>query len=86
MRVIAGKYKGRALITLSDNSVRPTTDRVKESVFNLIRGEFEGKAVLDLFAGSGALGIEFLSEGLRRRCSSTSHPTQSKLSNKTSLK
>ncbi len=63
MRVIAGKYKGRALITLSDNSVRPTTDRVKESVFNLIRGEFEGKAVLDLFAGSGALGIEFLSRG-----------------------
>lgn len=63
MRVIGGKYKGRALFTLADNQVRPTTDRVKESIFDLIRGQFEGKNVLDLFAGSGALGIECLSRG-----------------------
>ena len=46
-----------------DRSVRPTTDRVKESIFNLISADVEGAEVLDLFAGSGALGIESLSRG-----------------------
>lgn len=63
MRIIAGKYKGRTLVTLKDRSVRPTTDRVKESIFNLIQWDVEGSKVLDLFAGSGALGIEALSRG-----------------------
>ena len=63
MRVIAGKYRGIKLDTLKDMSVRPTTDRVKESMFNLIRDRLEGAVVLDLFCGSGALGIEALSRG-----------------------
>lgn len=63
MRVISGKYKGRKLISVPNRGVRPTTDRVKESIFNLIGQEIEGKAALDLFAGSGALGIECLSRG-----------------------
>ncbi|MDR0696880.1 MAG: 16S rRNA (guanine(966)-N(2))-methyltransferase RsmD [Christensenellaceae bacterium] len=63
MRIIAGQYKGRALNAVSGISVRPTTDRVKESIFNLIRDKVEGAVVLDLFAGSGALGIEALSRG-----------------------
>lgn len=63
MRVIAGKYKGRALFTLPDRKVRPTTDRVKEALFNLIGHETVDKAALDLFAGSGSLGIECLSRG-----------------------
>ncbi len=65
MRVIAGKFKGRALITMKDQSIRPTTDRVKESIFNLIQGYVEDAKVLDLFAGSGALGIEALSRGAK---------------------
>lgn len=63
MRIIAGKFKGRSLITMKDQSIRPTTDRVKESIFNLIQGYVEDAKVLDLFAGSGALGIEALSRG-----------------------
>ena len=63
MRIIAGKFKGRSLITMKDKSIRPTTDRVKESVFNLLQGIVEDAKVLDLFAGSGALGIEALSRG-----------------------
>lgn len=63
MRIIAGKFKGRTLITMKDQSIRPTTDRVKESIFNLIQGYVEDAKVLDLFAGSGALGIEALSRG-----------------------
>ncbi|MDR0751526.1 MAG: 16S rRNA (guanine(966)-N(2))-methyltransferase RsmD [Christensenellaceae bacterium] len=63
MRVIAGKYKGRKLSAVPGQNVRPTTDRVKEAMFNLIRNKVEDAVVLDLFAGSGALGIESLSRG-----------------------
>lgn len=63
MRIIAGKFKGRTLETLRGNSVRPTTDRVKESIFNLIQFRLDDARVLDLFCGSGALGIESLSRG-----------------------
>ena len=63
MRIIAGKYKGTTLFSPKDRSVRPTTDRAKENLFNLISSDVEGAAVLDLFAGSGALGIEALSRG-----------------------
>lgn len=63
MRIIAGKFKGRSLITMKDKSIRPTTDRVKESIFNLLQGYVEDAKVLDLFAGSGALGIEAISRG-----------------------
>ncbi len=63
MRVIAGSARGRRLETVKDNETRPTLDRVKESVFGILQFELEGKPVLDLFAGSGALGIEALSRG-----------------------
>jgi 16S rRNA (guanine(966)-N(2))-methyltransferase RsmD len=65
MRVISGLYKGRILKTVSDLSVRPATDRVKQTLFDMLvnRIEFDGATVLDLFAGSGGLGIEALSRG-----------------------
>lgn len=63
MRIVAGRYRGRKLTPPSDDSVRPTTDRIKETVFNILQWDVEGVRVLDLFAGSGALGIECLSRG-----------------------
>ena len=63
MRIVAGRYRGRRLTPPSDDSVRPTTDRIKETVFNILQWDVEGARVLDLFAGSGALGIECLSRG-----------------------
>lgn len=53
MRVITGEARGRKLITLEGEDVRPTTDKVKESIFNIIQFDVEGASVLDLFAGSG---------------------------------
>ena len=63
MRVITGSARGRRLETLEGEDVRPTTDRVKEAVFSIIQFETEGRAFLDLFAGSGQMGIEALSRG-----------------------
>ena len=63
MRVISGICGGRRLETPADDSVRPTTDKVKEALFSSIQFELEGAAVLDLFSGSGQLGIEALSRG-----------------------
>ncbi len=63
MRVIAGAYKGRRLTAPSGMATRPTADRIKESIFNILAGDIIKKRVLDLFAGTGALGIEALSRG-----------------------
>lgn len=63
MRVISGSRRGRKLISFEGDSIRPTTDRVKESMFNLICDFVGGSRVLDLFGGSGALSIEALSRG-----------------------
>ncbi|GHU88680.1 rRNA methyltransferase [Clostridia bacterium] len=63
MRVITGTAKGRKLKTLADDSVRPTADFVKQAIFNKIQFDIEGRRVLDLFSGSGQLGIEALSRG-----------------------
>ena len=65
MRVITGSARGMRLFTLEGESVRPTTDKVKEALFSIIQFEIEGRRVLDLFAGSGQLGIEALSRGAR---------------------
>lgn len=64
MRVVAGKAKGLPLKAVPGNTTRPTTDKVKESVFNMIGPFFDGGNGLDLFAGSGGLGIEALSRGI----------------------
>lgn len=63
MRVIAGKFKGKKLTEFDNKGTRPTLDRVKESIFNVINFSIEGKVMVDLFAGTGALGIEALSRG-----------------------
>lgn len=63
MRVITGTARGRKLEQLVGEDVRPTTDRVKEAVFSIIQFDIEGRRFLDLFAGSGQMGIEALSRG-----------------------
>ena len=65
MRVITGSARGRRLKTPEGQDIRPTTDNVKESVFNILQFDIEGRRVLDLFAGTGQLGIECLSRGAR---------------------
>ena len=63
MRIIAGEFKGRKLESPADNSVRPTTDKVKEALFSILTERIWGSRVLDLFSGTGNLGIEALSRG-----------------------
>ncbi len=63
IRIIAGEFKGRRIKTPASDKVRPTGDRVREAWFNILQGSIEGARVLDLFAGSGALGFEALSRG-----------------------
>ena len=63
MRVITGSARGRRLKTPENYDIRPTTDNVKESIFNILQFDIEGRRVLDLFAGTGQLGIEALSRG-----------------------
>ena len=63
MRIIAGKYKGRKLKSVEGQDTRPTLDRVRENIFNIIGGSIIGAHVLDLFSGTGAIGIEALSRG-----------------------
>ncbi|MEG1529624.1 MAG: 16S rRNA (guanine(966)-N(2))-methyltransferase RsmD [Clostridia bacterium] len=63
MRVITGKYRGRKLFSPANDDVRPTTDRVKVTMFDILQSDIEGSVVVDLFCGSGALGIECLSRG-----------------------
>ena len=66
MRIISGKAKGTKLYTLEGTNTRPTLDRVKESIFNIIQNDIEDAEILDLFAGSGAIGLEFLSRGAQK--------------------
>lgn len=64
MRVVSGKCKGHPLKAVPGNTTRPTTDKVKESIFNMIGPYFDGGIALDLFGGSGGLGIEAISRGI----------------------
>lgn len=66
MRVIAGQLKGRRLKSVPGKNTRPTSDKVKEAAFHMIGPYFDGGQCLDLFAGSGALGIEAISRGMDR--------------------
>lgn len=63
MRIIAGEWKGRRLAAVPGRRVRPTTDRVREAWMSIVQGHLTGARVLDLFSGSGALGLEALSRG-----------------------
>lgn len=63
MRIVAGKFKGRRLKTLEGSNTRPTSDKIKGAVFNMIGPYFDGEIVLDLYCGSGNLALEALSRG-----------------------
>lgn len=63
MRIITGRARGTKLVTLEGNNTRPTSERVKEAVFSMIQFDIEGRNVLDVFAGSGQMGLEALSRG-----------------------
>lgn len=66
MRIIGGKFRSRVLAKFDGENVRPTADRVKESLFNILALKIYGAKVLDLFSGSGALGLECLSRGAKK--------------------
>lgn len=74
MRVIAGRFKGCRLVAPLGEVARPTTDRVKESMFNLMGFQWRGGVAVDLFAGSGALGLEAVSRGATRAVFVDTHP------------
>ena len=65
MRIISGKARGTKLYTLEGDVTRPTLDRVKESLFNIIQNEIVGSSFLDMFSGSGAIGLEAASRGAK---------------------
>lgn len=66
MRIVAGKYKGRTLFEFSKIGVRPTSDKARESLFNIISDKITDAVFLDLFSGTGAMGIEALSRNAKR--------------------
>lgn len=66
MRIISGKARGTKLNTLEGEQTRPTLDRVKESIFNIIQNELEETTFVDLFSGSGAIGLEAISRGAKK--------------------
>jgi 16S rRNA (guanine966-N2)-methyltransferase len=74
VRVIAGSAKGTVLQAVPGSGTRPISDRVKESLFNILGGEVEGARVLDLFAGTGSVGIEALSRGAEQATFVEKHP------------
>jgi len=64
MRIVSGKFRSRKILNVEDDKTRPTTDKNREAIYNLIGPYFHGGTCLDLFSGSGALGIEALSRGM----------------------
>lgn len=66
MRITGGNSRGRALVSVKGLNIRPTSSKVREAIFNLLGNDITGKSVLDLFAGTGCLGIEALSRGALR--------------------
>lgn len=74
MRIIGGACRGKKLYSPRNNSIRPTADRVRESIFNILAGRVFGSRLLDLFAGTGALGLEALSRGAKHATFIDNHP------------
>ncbi len=74
MRIISGKYKGHLLVEFKADHIRPTTDRVKETLFNKMMFDIAGARVVDFFSGTGNLGIESLSRGAREVVFVEKHP------------
>ena len=74
MRIISGNLKGRKLASFKGQYIRPTSDMVREAIFDILIVGWKGKEVLDLFAGTGGLGIEALSRGARRVVFVENHP------------
>jgi 16S rRNA (guanine966-N2)-methyltransferase len=74
VRIISGRFKGRRLVSFQAKHIRPTTDRVKETLFNKLMGYFPDARVLDLFAGTGNLGLESLSRGAAHVAFVDDHP------------
>ncbi len=79
MRVISGTARGTKLNSIESLSTRPTLDRVKESVFNIIQTKIQDSIILDLFSGSGAIAIEFLSRGATKAYLCEKNPTAVKM-------
>jgi 16S rRNA (guanine966-N2)-methyltransferase len=79
MRIIAGKLKGRQLKSFEASHIRPTTDRVKESIFNILQSHVDGARVLDLFSGTGNLAIESYSRGAAHVEAVEKHPSSLKI-------
>jgi len=73
MRIVAGKYRGKKLLSPIDENTRPTLDKTRESIFNIIGNRIYDSSCLDLFAGSGALGIEAISRGAKYVCLNDIH-------------
>lgn len=65
MRIVGGLYRGRTLFTFEGQDIRPTPDKVRESIFNIIQHRVYGSSFLDVFSGTGAMGIEALSRGAK---------------------
>jgi 16S rRNA (guanine966-N2)-methyltransferase len=74
MRIIAGKYRGRRLRAPRGRRIRPTSDRIRESLFNIIGNDICGHQIVDIYAGTGALGIEALSRGAQHAVFIDNHP------------
>lgn len=66
MRIVGGKYKGRVLLEFKGKDIRPTSDKARESLFNILQFKIAGATFLDLFCGTGAMGIEALSRGAKK--------------------
>ncbi|MCB9024998.1 MAG: 16S rRNA (guanine(966)-N(2))-methyltransferase RsmD [Bdellovibrionaceae bacterium] len=79
MRIISGILKGRRLVAFSAQHIRPTTDRVKETIFNKLQGDISGSRVLDLFSGTGNLAIESYSRGANYTEAVEMHPQSVKI-------
>jgi 16S rRNA (guanine966-N2)-methyltransferase len=79
LRIIAGKYRGRRLVSLRGQRLRPTADRVREAIFSILGNDLSGTAVLDLFAGTGAMGLEALSRGAASVVLVEQHPAALRL-------